>query len=100
MSKLDLTAAVAARLPAVCPVAPEGAQAYADTITGYVLWGVISLFVLGLVVSVGSIVAGRIFAMQHASKAGVVGVAVIFMAGLAYLILPPMLNAFLGEGCV
>lgn len=100
MHMLDLVSAAATRLPAVCPVAPTGAQAYADKITGYVLWAVLALFLIGLVTSVGSIVAGRIFAMQHASKAGVVGLAVIFAAGLAYLILPSMLKAFLGSGCV
>ncbi len=88
------------RLAAVCPVAPDGAQAYADKITGYVLWGVLALFVVGLVTGVGAVVAGRIFAMPHASKAGVTGVAVVFLAGLMYLILPPMLAAFLGDGCL
>jgi hypothetical protein len=27
----------------ICPVAPPGAQAYANTLTGYVLWGVLAL---------------------------------------------------------
>ena len=85
---------------AVCPVAPPGAQQYADQLTGYVLWGVLALFVVGVVVSIGAIVAGRIFAMPHASKAGVVGLAVIFLAAIAYMIMPAIVSAVTGSGCV
>lgn len=84
----------------VCPVAPPGAQKYADQLTGYVLWGVLALFVVGVVVSIGAIVAGRIFAMPHASKAGVVGLAVIFLAAIAYMIMPAIVSAVTGTGCV
>lgn len=86
--------------PRVCPVAPPGAQQYADQLTGYVLWGVLALFVVGVVVSIGAIVAGRIFAMPHASKAGVVGLAVIFLAAIAYMIMPAIVSAVTGTGCV
>ena len=41
----------------VCPKAPPGAQKYADDITGYVLWGVIALFGVGVVIAIGAIVA-------------------------------------------
>lgn len=71
----------------VCPVAPPGAQTYADQLTGYVLWGVLALFVVGVVIGVGAIVAGRIFSMPHASKAGVVSIVVIFMASIGYMVL-------------
>ena len=84
----------------VCPVAPPGAQQYADQLTGYVLWGVLGLFVVGVVVSIGAVVAGRIFAMPHASKAGVVGLAVIFLAAIAYMIMPAIVSAVTGSGCV
>lgn len=84
----------------VCPVAPPGAQQYADQLTGYVLWGVLALFVVGVVVSIGAIVAGRIFAMPHASKAGVVGLAVIFLAAIAYMVMPAIVSAVTGSGCV
>ena len=72
---------------AICPVAPPGAQAYVNTLTGYVLWGVLALMVVGVVVSIGAVVGGRVFAMPHASKAGVVGVAVVFVAAVAYICL-------------
>lgn len=87
-------------LAQVCPVAPPGAQVYADQLMGYVLWGVIILFVLGVVVSIGAIVAGRIFGMPHASKAGIVGVAVIFLAVIAYLVLPGIVHTMTGSGCI
>ena len=84
----------------VCPVAPPGAQQYADQITGYVLWGVGVLFLLAIVVGVGAIVAGRLFSMPHASRVGVISVVVVFVAAIAYLILPGMLTGLLGVGCI
>ncbi len=89
-----------AQLMAVCPTAPPQAQKYADQLMGYVLWGVGILFILGVVVSIGAIVAGRIFGMPHASKAGVVGVALVFLAVLAYLVGPGIVRAMLGAGCI
>jgi hypothetical protein len=87
-------------LASVCPVAPPGAQGYADTLTGYVLWGVLALMVIGVVVSLGAVVGGRVFAMPHASRAGVVGVAVVFVAAIAYMVVPGMLAGVTGSGCV
>jgi len=84
----------------VCPKAPPGAQKYADDITGYVLWGVLALFLVGLVVSIGAIVAGRIFNMPHASKYGVVGIFVVLLAGVAYVVAPGIIAAILGTGCI
>ncbi len=96
-----MTLQTLAALPAkVCPVAPPGAQTYANTLTGYVLWGVLALMVVGVVVSVGAVVGGRVFSMPHASKAGVVGVAVVLIAAVAYMILPGMLAGITGSGCV
>lgn len=85
---------------AVCPVAPAGAQAYADQLTGYVLWGVLALFVVGIVVGIGAVVAGRVFAMPHASKIGVISIVVVFLAGVGYMVLPGMINGITGSGCV
>ena len=84
----------------VCPVAPGDAQKYIDQITGYVLWGVGVLFLLAIVVGVGAIVAGRLFSMPHASRVGVISVVVVFVAAIAYLLLPGMLTGLLGVGCI
>ena len=84
----------------VCPVAPPGAQQYADQITGYVLWGVGILFIVGVVVAIGAIVAGRIFAMPHASKAGIVSIFVAMLAGIAYMVVPSIVASILGSGCI
>lgn len=98
--KTILATTVGAALPTVCPVAPPGAQAYANTITGYVMWGVLILFVVGAVVGVGAIVAGRVFSMPHASKAGVVSLVVVFIAAVAYMVVPGMITGITGAGCV
>lgn len=84
----------------ICPTAPGSAEKYTDQIIGYVLWGVGVLFVVALVVSVGAIVAGRVFSMPHASKVGVISIVVVFLAAIAYLVLPGMLNAIMGSGCI
>ena len=85
---------------AVRPIAPPGAQGEVDKLMGYVLWGVIILFGLGVLVSVGAIVAGRAFGMRHVSTAGVIGLVVVFLAVIAYLVAPGIVNAMLGAGCV
>ncbi|QLQ09881.1 MAG: hypothetical protein HZY75_05210 [Nocardioidaceae bacterium] len=84
----------------VCPKAPPGAAGPVNEITGYVLWGVIILFGFGVVVGIGAVVGGRIFAMPHASKLGVISIVVVFAAAVGYLILPSMLDGILGRGCV
>lgn len=84
----------------VCPIAPPGAQQYADQITGYVLWGVGILFIVGVVVAIGAIVAGRIFSMPHASKAGIVSIFVAMLAGIAYMVVPSIVTSILGSGCI
>lgn len=84
----------------ICPVAPPGAQQYSDQLTGYVLWGVLALFIVGVVVSIGGIAMGRILSMPHASKAGVVGIFVVFIAAVMYTVVPSMIASITGSGCV
>ena len=85
---------------AVCPQAPPGAVGPTNQLTGYVLWGVGILFIVGLIVGLGAVVGGRVFAMPHASKGGVVALVVVFVAAVAYLVLPSMLDGILGDGCI
>lgn len=85
---------------AICPKAPPGATGPVNEITGYVVWGVIVLFSLSLIIGLGAIVAGRIFSMPHASKVGVISLVVVFVAAVAYLVLPGMLDGILGKGCI
>ncbi|RHW28293.1 hypothetical protein D0Z08_04770 [Nocardioides immobilis] len=84
----------------VCPKAPPGAVGPTNEITGYVLWGVIILFGLGIIIAIGAIIAGRVFSLPHASKVGVISVVVVFACAIAYLVLPGMLNGILGRGCI
>ena len=84
----------------ICPKAPPGAQQYADQITGYVLWGVIILFLVGVVIGIGAIVAGRIFNMPHSSKMGIVSIFVVVLAAIAYMVMPSIVECILGSGCI
>ena len=95
-----LAVKAASVVPAVCPVAPAGAQAFADQVTGNVMWGVIILFSVAIIVGLGAVLAGRIFSMPHASKAGVVSLVVAFITAIAYMVLPGMLAGITGSGCV
>lgn len=84
----------------VCPTAPPGAQAHADTLMGYVLWGIGILFTLGVIIGIGAVVGGRIFGMPHASKAGIVSLVMVFVAIICYLVLPGIVESMTGSGCV
>lgn len=84
----------------VCPSAPGDAQVYVDQLTGYVLWGVISIFVIALVVSIGAIVLGRVLGMKHMMMGGVIGLGVLFIVAIVYLVFPGVVMGILGSGCI
>ena len=97
---MTATATLASLTTRICPIAPPGAQGYADQLMGYLLWGIGLLFILGVLVGIGAVVGGRAFAMPHASRAGVVGIVLVFAAIIAYLVLPGIVRAMTGSGCV
>ena len=82
------------------PKAPPGAQAPVNDILGNILWGVGVLFWVGVVVTIAAIVAGRVFNMPHASKVGVIGLIIIFVAAIGYQVAPGIVGAILGNGCI
>ena len=84
----------------VCPNPPPGAVGPTNDIMGYVLWGVKILFAIAMIVALGAVIAGRVFGMPHASKAGVISVVVVFVCAVAYLVLPGMVDGILGNGCI
>ena len=84
---------------AVCPEAPPGMQAFADDVTAWVKWGVLALIGIGAVVSLGSILVGRIFSHPHASRYGAMGVAVVIMVAITYTVILVILDSITGSGC-
>jgi hypothetical protein len=84
---------------AVCPEAPPGMQAFADDVTAWVKWGVLALIVIGAVVSLGSILVGRIFSHPHASRYGAMGIAVVVMVAITYTVILTILGSITGSGC-
>jgi hypothetical protein len=84
----------------ICPKAPPGAVGPTNEITGYVLWGVLALMGIAVVVGLGAVVGGRMFAMRHASTYGVISLVMVLVTGIAYLVLPGMLDGLLGKGCI
>ena len=84
----------------ICPVAPAGAAAFVSQITGHVVWGVLALFVISFVVSIGAILVGRIFNMPHSSKVGIVSIFVVVLAAIAYMVMPSIVDSILGSGCI
>ena len=84
---------------AVCPEAPPGVQAFADDVTAWVKWGVLALIGIGAVVSLGSILLGRIFSHPHASRYGAMGVAVVVMVAITYTVILTILGSITGSGC-
>ncbi len=99
----ETTAAVAAPAPeedtGVCPEAPPGMQAFADDLTAWVKWGVLALIGISAVVSLGSILVGRIFSHPSASRYGAMGVAVVVMVAITYTVILVILDSITGSGC-
>ena len=93
------TAAPTEITAAVCPAAPPGMQAFANEVTGWVKWGVLALIGIGAVVSLGSILVGRIFSHPHASRYGAMGVAVVVMVAITYTVILVILDSITGSGC-
>ena len=53
----NITVTTYSNVAAVCPQAPPGAQAPVDQLTGYLLWGVIVLFIVGFVIGMVTAIA-------------------------------------------
>ncbi|SNR79534.1 hypothetical protein SAMN06272737_12616 [Blastococcus mobilis] len=93
------TAAPMELTAAVCPEAPPGMQTFADQVTAWAKWGVLALIGIGAVVSLGSILVGRIFSHPHASRYGAMGVAVVVMVAITYTVILVILDSITGSGC-
>lgn len=83
----------------VCPEAPPGTQEFADDVTAWVKWGVLALIVIGAVISLGSILVGRIFSHPQASRYGAMGIAVVIMVAIIYTVILVILESITGTGC-
>jgi hypothetical protein len=83
----------------VCPQAPPGMQGYSDQITGWVKWGVLALIIIAALVSVGSILIGRIFSHPHASRYGAMGVGIVVLSAILYVTILVILGGIIGSGC-
>ncbi len=83
----------------VCPKAPPGMQAYANEITSWVKWGVLALIIIAALVSIGSILIGRIFSHPHASRYGAMGLGIVVMAAILYVTILGILAGITGSGC-
>ncbi len=99
-----LTAGPAAAAPteltaAVCPEAPPGVEAFADQVAAWVKWGVLALIGIAAVVSLGSVLVGRMFSHPHASRYGAMGIAVVVMVAITYTVILVILGSITGSGC-
>ncbi|SDG04552.1 hypothetical protein SAMN05660662_0126 [Blastococcus aurantiacus] len=74
-------------------------QTFADDVTAWVKWGVLALIGIGAVISLGSILVGRIFSHPHASRYGAMGVAVVVMVAITYTVILVILDSITGSGC-
>jgi len=84
----------------VCPSLPAGAQAAFDTINGYVLGGVIALFVTVVIIGVGAIVLGRVIHNPHLTKGGVITLVVAAASAALLPVVLPIVQGLIGTGCI
>lgn len=89
-----------ASLATVCPVAPAGAKGPVDELTGNMLWFLKYAFPVAIAVCILLIVAGRMANARMLVGVGAGGIAVVFLAGLGFLILPGMVSGMIGGGCI
>lgn len=83
----------------VCPQAPPGMQGYSDQVTSWVKWGVLALIIVAALVSIGSILIGRIFSHPHASRYGAMGLGIVVLAAILYVTILGILGGITGSGC-
>jgi hypothetical protein len=83
----------------VCPKAPPGMQQYQDQVTSWVKWGVLGLIVIAAVLSIGSILIGRIFSHPHASRYGAMGLGIVVICAILYVTVLGILGGITGSGC-
>jgi hypothetical protein len=88
-----------ARLSAAfCPKAPPGTQVYVDDVTGWIAWGVLAILTVAALVSIGSILVGRIFAHPHGSRYGAIGLTVTVICAVLYVTVPAILGSIVTSG--
>ena len=83
----------------VCPQAPPGTQVFSDEVEGWIKWGVLALVILAALISIGSILIGRIFSHPHASRYGAMGLGITVICAILYVVIPPILAGITGSGC-
>jgi hypothetical protein len=74
-------------------------EAFADQVTAWVKWGVLALIGIAAVVSLGSVLVGRMFSHPHASRYGAMGIAVVVMVAITYTVILVILESITGSGC-
>lgn len=83
----------------VCPKAPPGMQDFSDQVTSWVKWGVLALIGIAALVSIGSMVIGRIASHPHASRYGAMGLGIVVLAAILYVTILGILAGIVGSGC-
>lgn len=83
----------------ICPKAPPGMQGFQDQITAWIKWGVLALIIAAALVSIGSILIGRIFSHPHASRYGAMGLAITVVCAILYVTVLGILAGITGSGC-
>ena len=83
----------------ICPSAPPGMAHFQNQVEGWVKWGVLALVVIAAMVSIGSILVGRIFSHPHLARGGAMGLAVIVLCAILYVTVPAILAGITGSGC-
>jgi hypothetical protein len=74
-------------------------QGYANQVQAWVKWGVLALIIVAALVSIGSILIGRIFSHPHASRYGAMGLGIVVLAAILYVTILGILGGITGSGC-
>jgi len=83
----------------VCPKPPPGMQSFADDVTSWVKWGVLALIIIAALISIGSILVGRIFNHPSGARFGAMGIAITVLCAFLYPAVQVILASITGKGC-
>lgn len=82
-----------------CAQAPPGLQKYADQLTGWAKWAVLSLLGIGFFVSITALIWGRVTHHPRGARLGFDGIMVCVGGAILFVVGYVIITSITGNGC-
>ena len=83
----------------VCPQAPPGVQKYADQVTGWAKWSVLTILAISFFASIAMLVWGRVTHHPKGARLGFDGLLICLVGAILFVVGYPIIAAITGRGC-